>query len=89
MQLTLQIKPSAINMVNKGIPHIFGNPKSIFLTATAKDILFDGVTVNCTKSKEFAANALCDQIRDKPDGLKAEDDGTFKFSMLGTVRIKN
>lgn len=78
-------KPSALTMVNKGIPHLFNDPKTIFFQTTAKKFLFDGVTVNCTKAKEFAANALCDQIRADPKGLKKMEDGTFKFSMFGMV----
>lgn len=72
-------------MINKAIPHIFNNPSSIFLTTTARAFLFDGIPLNCTKAKEFAANAVCDQIRAKPDGMVARDDGIFLFSMFGAV----
>lgn len=74
-------------MVNKAIPHLFGDPKSIFFKTTAREILFDGVTVNCTKAKEFAANSICDQLRANPKGLLPVEDGTFKFSIFGLVSI--
>ncbi len=84
-QILEKDKPSALNLLNKGIPHIFGDPTSTFIKTTPKEILWDGIVINCTKSKVFAANAICDQIRKNPAGLKAEEDGTFKFSLFGMV----
>jgi len=83
----METKPAALNLLNKGIPHIFGDPKSIFFKTTAREFLFDGITVNCAKAKEFAANAICDQIRANPKGLQVENNDTFKFSILGAVSI--
>ncbi|XP_065212463.1 sensory neuron membrane protein 1 [Planococcus citri] len=82
--LTMQTKPGALNMINKAIPQLFGNPKNIFMTTTAKEFLFEGVLINCTQSKEFAVNTVCDQIRAKPAGLEVIDNDYFKFSIFGT-----
>lgn len=72
-------------MINKAIPQLFNNPKTIFMTVSARDILFDGVLINCTRSKDFAVNTVCDQLRAKPSGLEKLDDDYFKFSIFGVV----
>lgn len=51
--------------------------------------MFDGITVNCNKFEEFAANAMCDWIRNEPSGLIPQEDNTFKFSLFGAVRIED
>lgn len=84
-EILRQTKPGALNMINKAIPHLFGSPKSVFVTTTPHEILFDGVTVNCSKSTEFAANTMCDQLRLDPRGLIPHENDTFKFSIFGFV----
>nr|AVM18969.1 sensory neuron membrane protein 1 [Holotrichia parallela] len=77
-------KPSALNLINKAMNSIFKNPKTPFLTATFKQIFFDGVIVNCSVP-DFAGKAVCTQL--KTEGAKDFEfieENVFKFSLLGT-----
>lgn len=76
--------PALLTIANRGIPHLYNHPKNIFLTAKARDILFEGVVLNCT-SKDFAAVALCTGIRMNSKGLHKVNDNIFKFSFFGVV----
>lgn len=76
-------KPGALSLANKAIKSIYGNPESIFLTASADDILFDGVTINCGVT-DFAGKAICTQLRAEPS-LKQIDDNQLLFSLMGPV----
>lgn len=78
-------KPSATNLINKAMNSIFKNPPHPFLTATFREIFFDGVIVNCSVT-DFAAKAVCTQL--KTEGAKDFqfiEENVFKFSLLGTV----
>nr|ALV87596.1 sensory neuron membrane protein 1 [Drosicha corpulenta] len=84
-QITEEIKPSALNVANKAHPHILGTKDSFLVTDTAMNILFDGLLVNCSKHKEFAANAVCGQLKANPKGLVKLDEDNFLFSFFGAV----
>lgn len=75
-----------LKVVTKAIPFIFNDPKTIFLTGRVKDILFDGVVLNCT-SKEFASTAVCGQMKGQVPGLKPVpgQPNLLLFSLLGPV----
>nr|WBU77220.1 sensory neuron membrane protein [Odontothrips loti] len=75
-------KPAALGLLAKGVKFLFNNPTTPFLTAKARDILFDGVPINCT-SKDFATSAICTMIRANPQGLKPDGDDIFLFSFFG------
>nr|ALR72543.1 sensory neuron membrane protein SNMP1b [Colaphellus bowringi] len=78
--------PALLSIVNKAIGPIFRDPESIYLTAKVKDILFDGVELNC-KVTEFAAKAVCTQIKSQIPGIKSDPEKSiFLFSLLG---VKN
>ncbi|PSN29632.1 hypothetical protein C0J52_27456 [Blattella germanica] len=68
-------------VVAKAIPHIFRDPTSVFLTAPARDILFDGVLINCT-IQDFAARALCNVMKAQ-GGFEKVGKSSFKFSFFG------
>lgn len=77
-------KPGALNLLGKGIKFLFNNPTTPFVTAKVRDILFDGIPINCT-SKDFATAAICTMIRANPSGLKPLNDDIFLFSFFGMV----
>lgn len=77
--------PALLTMANRGIPHLYNHQKTVFVTAKAKEILFEGIYLNCT-SKDFAAVALCTGIRMNAKGLHKINDNLFKFSFFG---VKN
>jgi hypothetical protein len=72
--------------IARAIPLIFGTQDSIFLTAPVKDILFDGVLINCTL-KDFTAKILCMFIKTQGKDLQKVGKNAFKFSFFGAVGI--
>ncbi|CAH1124067.1 unnamed protein product [Ceutorhynchus assimilis] len=80
----LRDSPVFLSIVNQSLAYIFNNPKSIFLTGKVKDILFDGIELNCT-SKEFPPTAICSQMKTQVPGIKFKkgNDNVFLFSLLG------
>lgn len=77
-------KPSMMSLVGKAVKEIFDNPESIFITARVRDILFDGLLVNCSVSS-FGAKAVCSNIKAKSDELDKLNDNEFLFSFFGVV----
>lgn len=63
---------------------IFNKPTSVFLTTKVKDLLFDGIIVNCTVT-DFAAKAVCTQLKTEARDLKHITPTEFSFSILGPV----
>ncbi|KAJ8927991.1 hypothetical protein NQ314_019519 [Rhamnusium bicolor] len=78
-------KPGALSLINKAIKSIFSNPTSIFVTAKANDILFDGVIINCGV-KDFAGKAICSQLKEAPT-LKRVSEDELAFSLLAPVSV--
>ncbi|KAG5888615.1 hypothetical protein JTB14_037827 [Gonioctena quinquepunctata] len=74
-------KPGALSLLNKAIKSIYGNPPSIFVTAKADDILFDGIIINCGVT-DFAGKAICSQLK-SADALKKMSENELVFSLLG------
>ncbi|CAH1159902.1 unnamed protein product [Phaedon cochleariae] len=74
-------KPGALSLVNKAMKSIYANPTSIFLTTTADNILFDGISINCNVS-DFAGKAMCSQLK-ASNTIKQISDEELSFSLLG------
>jgi hypothetical protein len=74
--------------IARAIPAIFGTRDSMFLTAPVKDILFDGILINCTL-KDFTAKILCTLMRTQGKDLQKVGKGAFKFSLFGAVSTKS
>ncbi|XP_044254441.1 sensory neuron membrane protein 1 [Tribolium madens] len=77
----VRTKPGAISLISKAINSIYNNPDSIFMTAPAIDILFDGVIIKCGV-KDFAGKAVCSQLKEAPD-LRHVNDDDLAFSFIG------
>ncbi|KAJ3631491.1 hypothetical protein MTP99_012614 [Tenebrio molitor] len=73
-------KPGMLTLVSKAINSIYKTPDSIFVTAKAMDILFDGVVINCGV-KDFAGKAVCTQLKESPD-LRHVTDDDLAFSFM-------
>lgn len=78
-------KPGMLTLVSKAINSIYKTPDSIFVTAKAMDILFDGVVINCGV-KDFAGKAVCTQLKESPD-LRHVTDDDLAFSFMAPVII--
>jgi len=82
--MTKMIKPAALGLINKAIPLLYPEQDNVFMTATANDIMWNGLDINCT-STEFSATAVCTQIRQNAASLHKVDNNHFKFSLFGVV----
>jgi hypothetical protein len=71
-------------LITRAIPLIFGTSDSVFLTAPVKDILFEGVLINCTL-KDFTARMLCMLMKTQGKDLEKVGKNAFKFSFFGGV----
>ena len=85
IKLTLMEQPSAIGIVNKAVDSIFKKPGTVFVKAKAKDILFDGLPIDCTV-KDFAGAATCNVLKGKAEenGLLSDGEGHYRFSLFGS-----
>lgn len=88
VSMTKLLKPAALGIVNKAIPHLYPDQTNVFMTATANDIMWNGLNMNCS-STEFAAVAICTQIRQNSASLHKISDEHFKFSLFGVVRYND
>jgi len=87
MVLTAQREhPVGLKMINTAIPHIFDNPDSVFVTAPAKNLLFEGVLFNCT-STDFSTKAICSELKKRAHNFHRISEDIYSFSIFGSVRI--
>jgi hypothetical protein len=77
----------SLKIINTAIPHIFDNITSAFVTAPAKDLLFDGVQFNCTPV-DFSTKAVCSELKKRAHKFHRISEDVFKFSIFGSVRIR-
>ncbi|XP_054015227.1 sensory neuron membrane protein 1-like [Hylaeus anthracinus] len=82
VKLTLMQQPSAMGLINKAMDSIFKKPNSVFVRAKAKDILFEGLPIDCTV-KDFAGSAVCTQLKQQEDQFRTDGKGNYYFSMFG------
>nr|QDD67779.1 sensory neuron membrane protein [Galeruca daurica] len=61
--------PALLSILNQAIPYIFHEPKSIYLTDKVKNIVFNGMELNCQGSN-FASKAVCTQLKSQIPGVK-------------------
>lgn len=80
--MTLKDKPAAMPVVGKAVDSIFHKPASLFVKAKAKDILFDGLPVDCTV-KDFAGSAVCNVLKTEAKDLVPDGEDRYKFSLFG------
>lgn len=88
MVLTAQREqPLGLKFINAAIPHIFDNATSVFVTAPAKDLLFNGILFNCTSS-DFSTKAVCSELKKRAHNFHRISEDIYKFSIFGSVRLK-
>lgn len=74
-------------MIIDGLNTLFDNPTSMFLTATAKQLMFEGIDINCNHTK-FIVKKICSEISRAPLIERVNDDIRFlKFSLLRPVSL--
>ncbi|XP_058792641.1 sensory neuron membrane protein 1-like [Phymastichus coffea] len=79
-------KPSAIPFINKAMNSIFRKPNSMFIKAKVRDILFDGMMIDCNVS-DTPGSALCKEINEKYEEfrLKKIGENLFSLSLWGSA----
>ncbi|XP_029047510.2 sensory neuron membrane protein 1-like [Osmia bicornis bicornis] len=84
-QITLIEQPKAIGIVDKAVDSIFKKPDTVFVRAKAKDILFDGLPIDCTV-KDLAGAATCKvlKVKGENNGLISDGEGRYRFSLFGS-----
>lgn len=68
----------------KAIDSIYKKPTSIFVKATARELLFDGLPIDCTVT-DFAGSAVCALLKSQAKDLIPVGENMYKFSIFGHV----
>ncbi|CAG9861576.1 unnamed protein product [Phyllotreta striolata] len=76
--------PALLSILNQAFETIFKNPQSIYLTDKVKNILFDGMELNC-EGADFAAKAVCTQLKSLVPGIKEKptNKNVLLYSLIG------
>lgn len=69
--------------VEVAVKNLFNEPADAFYTGKVMDLLFDGVSIDCS-SKEDTTVAVCLQLEDAP-AVRRIDEDHLAFSILGGV----
>lgn len=75
-------KPAMLTLLNKALNVIFQKPETLFVTASVREILFDGLLINCSVT-DFGAKAVCTQIKTQAKDLDRVGEDGFLFSFFG------
>ncbi|XP_034946984.1 sensory neuron membrane protein 1-like [Chelonus insularis] len=78
---TVREKPGMVGLAAKAIDSIFHKPDSIFIKTTARQILWDGLPVDCSV-KDFAGSAVCSLLREDDSAL-IKDGENYRFALFG------
>lgn len=77
-----------INFLEAGMTSIFNDPTSIFIHGTARQILFEGIEVDCDR-KPFSAKTICSFLKKDARIKDVDHNLKYKFAILNGVRINN
>lgn len=75
-----------LSVLNAAVPDIYGKMKSIFMTAKAREYLFDGIILNCT-AQTVIARTVCVAVKQNAKALEVIKNNLYKFSFFGPVSI--
>ncbi|KAJ9589995.1 hypothetical protein L9F63_016887, partial [Diploptera punctata] len=81
--ITAKDKPAALNLINKSFKQIFNDPTSIFVTASAMQIMFTGVPFHCNVT-EFSAKVICGELRKNENEFHKLEENIYGVSLFGT-----
>ncbi|XP_073997540.1 sensory neuron membrane protein 2-like isoform X2 [Rhodnius prolixus] len=75
--------PVGLSFLDKAVPYLFPNITNMFITASAKEFMFDGVLVNCSYAVG-PAMPVCNGMRGKlpQTVVPVPDSKDFKFSFF-------
>lgn len=78
--------PFALSYLDEVWEALFPGIKNVFITGSVKDILFDGVILNCT-SKEMTVSMVCNNLEKKAPETIRREGKNYKFSFFHHVSI--
>lgn len=79
-------KQALLSMIDPVINNLFHNPTDAFFTGRVMDLLFDGISLDCSGDDEFTVGVCSTMENEKP--FRRIDDGHLAFSMFGGVSIQ-
>lgn len=81
-------KRPMLSLVANAIDVMFNKPSDMFYTGRAMDVLFDGVTVDCSNQASFQAKAVCGTFQSGDvKSVKPINSTHYQFSFLQSVRF--
>lgn len=88
MSLAVNVdKKPMLPAIAGAINELFHNPADPFWTGRVMDILYDGVTIDCS-SEDFNAVAVCSQFSTgEMKAVRQIDDKTYAFSLFAGVSV--
>lgn len=76
-------------MIETAIQYILDKPSNIYYSGKAIDILFNGITLDCS-SEEYEVSAICSEFSSgQYTQIKPINDTAYSFSLFGNVRRSN
>lgn len=80
-------RADVLPFITNAINGLFRNPEDAFYTGSARDLLFDGVVLDCS-SDVYEVAAVCSELdSDEYAQVKRINETTFQFSLLGNVSM--
>lgn len=75
-----------IPLLEKAVSIMFDNPKDVFWTGRAMDVLFDGMPIDCS-SDDFNVQTLCTVFESgEIPQVQHVDEKNYKFSLFNYVK---
>ncbi|KAJ8737631.1 hypothetical protein PYW08_000226 [Mythimna loreyi] len=84
VQVAERLYPSLMSLLNMAMNEVFGEYNKPFVTLTAKELLFSGISL-CLPSSSIVAGIACDIIRgiaQNARNIEIMADGSLRFSIL-------
>lgn len=79
-------RKSLLELIGQACDVIFGEPKSMFWTGRVWDILFDGISLDCSDEDSFQAAAVCEEFQNgASNAVKPFNDTHFEFALMKNV----
>lgn len=77
-------------MAREAIEQIFHEPKDMFWTGKAMDVLFRGILIDCSNTEQFQAKAVCGVFESgEVKAIQKLNDTHFSFSLFASVGFCN
>ncbi|KAJ8687761.1 hypothetical protein QAD02_023555, partial [Eretmocerus hayati] len=85
VNILLRERPSTIPIVGKAVDSIYKKPTTIFIKVKVRDLLFDGIPIDCSAT-DFAGAAVCGELKTqhKEFGMEVIGENQYLFSLWRT-----